>query len=137
MNVTTAEPLVLTKIERNNTIIDLLDLSNDYLDNYIILFHRYRIVNNKRKDLIQKINELENKQRIFYSVNIESDIASLTNQVNDISADVLIYEKNICDLKDKISITNKKISDLNRQIPNTCVVTNFAFKISNNSCRSL
>ncbi len=122
---TTASGLVDIKIERNKALIDLLDSESSVLKKGILINYRWVEHNTKKIKLIEEINTIEEKQRQFYCPTRQEEIASLTNRVNTENADIMGLINDINILKEKCTLLLTKIYQLNAQIPDQIVVTNY------------
>lgn len=138
----TANEFVQIKIERNKTIIALLESQNKLVKLQMILFYRIINSNIKKIETVKSVNEIEYKQLNDYNLEREYEIGYLTNIVNETSVDTetIIEEINI--LKDNITNILEKIHILDSKIPDNEFVTNLTIKkkIDNSiatNCRDL
>lgn len=131
---TTAKNLVEIKIQRNNTLIDLLETESNILKKSILV--NYRLVeNNKEKiELIKKINEVELQQTQTYCSMRQDLVKDLTEQVNNNSADIKGLYEEILNLKNNCSKFLTQIKELNDQIPNQTIVTNYKVPVKLDNC---
>ena len=120
----TAEELIVIKQERNNCLIDLLRVEGILLKKDMYMRQLIINFNEKRVDMIHKINEIEEKQKITYSLVRESDIAMLTNEVNIAELDLSAFKVDIIQLQMKYRQLLDQVGELNSKIPEVGVVTN-------------
>lgn len=128
-NFTTAYDLVEIKLNRNNAIKELMETEIIILQKRILINHRLVKNTNWKIGLIDSINEYEEQQKFEYCLDRESVIADLTNQVNEASTntDMLPLCEDITKLMDKVGVLLTKINELNAQIPDQTIITNYKF----------
>ncbi len=134
----TAKEMIDFKIERNNLFLELIEIENKIIKSDMIIKYRALKYNSERVEMIQKINDIEKNQLKEYSLERESEVNKL---IEDISkpCDVESIKKEINDLRVQYSQQLLKIEEINSKIPHRGVVTNFKFveEDQNTSCREV
>ncbi len=127
---TTAQELVDIKIQRNNVLIELLETESRILKNGISINFRWVEHNNEKIKLIKKINEVEEQQRQLYCPIRQSEVIMLTNEVNIIDVDIAKQTDSIKTLQEKCTELLKQMQNLNGQIPEQTMVTNYRVRLA-------
>lgn len=134
INFTTAKNLVEIKMQRNDTLIELLNVESEILKKGILINYRH-VENNKGKvELIKKINDIEAQQMEVYCPLRQELVKDLTDQVNNNSMDLKDLYGTVVELKNKCSELLLQIRDLNSQIPSQTVVTNYKIPMKVDNC---
>lgn len=131
---TTAKDLVDIKIERNNTLIKLLEMESIILKKGILINYRWAEHNKEKVALIQQINAIEEKQREIYCSVRQSEVAALTAKVNQVSVDTESLILDIKKAQDKCKELLIKMNELNAQIPHQTIVTNYKMVNDQQDC---
>ncbi len=129
INFTTARDFVETKINRNISLIDLLSFETIILQKSILINYRMVENNNKNIELIEKINKIESEQTQTYCPIREDMIKNLTEQVNNNSPNIKNLCEEIIEIKTKCLDLLVKIDELNKQIPDQQLITNYKMYI--------
>jgi hypothetical protein len=133
-NFTTAQSLVDIKIQRNNALIELLDTESKILKKGMVINYRWVEHNKEKVDLIKKINDIETQQLQIYCPVRQDAVKDLTEQVNVIDVDIKNTHEEIKKLQIKCQELLVQIRELNSQIPNQTIVTNYRVPLKNDNC---
>jgi len=128
---TTAQELVDIKIQRNNTLIEILELEACILKKVILINYRWVEHNKEKIELIKEINKIEEQQKKIYCPIRQEEVLGLTNKVNFVNIDVKGLNEQVTELKKKCKILLNKLHELNMKIPNQTVVTNYKIPLNN------
>lgn len=135
---TTAKELINLKLQRNKLFTELIEIENKIIKLDMIIKYRALNFNNERVKMIQQINEIENKQLKEYSLDRESEVNKLIENISK-PCDVGSIKKEINDLRAEYANHLLKIEEINIKIPQRGVVTNFKFveDETNSNCREV
>jgi hypothetical protein len=135
---TTAKELIDFKIQRNNLFLELIEIENKIIKLDMIIKYRALNYNSERVKMIQTINDIEKNQLKEYSLERESEVNKL---IEDISkpCEVESIKKEINELRIEYSKQLLKIEEINSKIPLRGVVTNFKYMEddTNSNCREI
>ncbi len=135
----TADEITLKKIERNNLILECLELKSKYAKKEILIRKRQIDIVVEKSNLIKKINTYEHQQISFCDEDRAVMINELYIQIADIPApfvDDLVKDMERID--ETYRLKQVEIARLNSEIPTVYLSYNVKFNASgNDSCRSI
>lgn len=124
------EEYVKLKIQRNKAMLDCLNIKNNIIKKEILFNHKDMLINNEKILIINKINEIEEKQTRRFMEEYEQILVEKYNQVNNLKVEnVNILKEEIINLHQEYIKKVNEVLELNNKIPTKLDYINIGYML--------